>query len=224
MKKDSFIKKNDPGIKNKKIIPVIAMTFFIMIFIGVASIQAQDSSQNNTFTSHSSLFGAEIDYLVPTRYSNKINTISIHAVFWKQHFKKISVLMNAGITASYAWGYSTQYYPITKFVWEAIDYPASAFGAGPVLQIEHAFIKTQYFSVIAEITGGFLLYDKKFPYGGDFYNFMLRTGPSFVYKINKRSFIKIGYIWMHVSNGQGYGNHNPFYEAQGINVGFLLMK
>lgn len=219
-----FIKKNNFASEINNKISLIAIATFVVFITNFSNLHAQQCCETDPFLQYNSLLGTGADYLVPTRLSNKIKTISAHTVVWKRYFKDISILMKAGITTTYAWGYSRQWYPISDFVWYAIDYKTSAYGAGPFLQIEHTIIKTKNISLLGEGSAGCILYDKRFPYGGDIYNFMLRTGPSIAYKINSNSFIKVGYRWMHVSNGQGSGNHNPFYEAQGINVGFFLIK
>lgn len=214
------IRKNNSRIK----ILLITGVIFFILFTGTTNAHAQLNSETGPFIEYNSLVGAGIDYLVPTRYSNPINTVSLHAFFWKRQLKNISILLHTGITTSYAWGYSRQLYRISPDTLLAIDHKTSAFGAGPLIQIENVIIKARHFSVLLEASGAFLLYNKVFPYGGDIYNFMTRTGPSFAYKINSRCFLKIGYRWMHVSNGKGHGNQNPFYEAQGVNVGILLIR
>lgn len=170
---------------------------------------------------YSSKFEAGTEYLTPTVFGNNIKTISIHGFFWKHYFKKTPVLINIGLTCTYAWGFSRQWYPISDSILKPVDYKTSAFGIGPSLQIECVMVKIKRFSLVAEASGGFILYDKHFPYGGDAYNIMFRTGPSVTYKINHHYLFKIGYRWMHVSNGKGYGNQNPFYEAQGVNLSFI---
>ena len=176
------------------------------------------------YRSDSLVINTGADYLSPTRFSNKITTVSTHFFFWKKRFKKISVHIKGGITCTYAWGYSRQWYKVADSVWQAFDYETSAFGAGPVLQIEHVVITTGRFSLLAEASAGCILYNTRFPYGGDVYNFMLRTGPSLRYRINASYSVTAGYRWMHVSNGQGIGNHNPYYEAQGLNIGIAITR
>jgi lipid A 3-O-deacylase len=165
--------------------------------------------------------GAE--YLVPTHFSDKINTVSMHSYFWKQYFKNIYLKINVGLTSTYAWGYTTQY-KVKSDTLFITHYKTSGFGMGPAVQIDFAPIKIKRFSMVVEASGSFVLYTNHFPYGGDIYNFMFRAGPSLLYKINKECMFKIGYRWMHVSNGQGRGDQNPFYEAQGINVGMVIVK
>jgi hypothetical protein len=202
-----------------------SIVIVVIIFLSNSGliVRAQQEHKEDPFVDRSS-FSVSADYLVPTRFTNQIRTASLHALYRKNYFKRISVLMSVGVSTTYAWGYSRQWHQISDSLWQAFDYPTSAFGAGPLLQIEHAFIKAKNFWITAEASGSCLLYTNRFPYGGDLYNFMIRTGPSFVYKIKKKCLIKIGYRWMHVSNGQGVGNQNPFYEGYGFNISLLLIK
>lgn len=211
--------------KKKKKTTLIKVFIFILFIFDSNKIFPQAiipdtiACQNNCRSKFE--FGGE--YLMPTRFSDKIQTISIHSFFWKQYFKDISLMINVGITTTYAWGY-TSYYRIRSDTAFKTDHKTSAFGMGPALQIDYAPIKIKNFSVVVEASGGFILYSNHFPYGGDVYNFMFRAGPSLTYKINKSCFIKTGYRWMHVSNGKGYGKQNPFYEAQGINLGIIVVR
>ncbi len=206
---------------------VFLIFYGALFFLSFTKTFAQEfQKKDSTFCYHTycSKFEISGEYLLPTRYSNEINTLSIHGFYWKKHFKNSSIMISAGITGTYAWGYSTQWEPTSDSTEKAIDYKTSAFGIGPVFQIDPTIIKIQRFKLNIEASGGVILYNRHFPYGGDIYNFMFRVGPSLIYKLNNNSSLKIGYRWMHVSNGQGMGNHNPFYEAQGINISFVIIK
>jgi lipid A 3-O-deacylase len=201
----------------------ITLLLLLFIFQGYTQPgQLSDSAGLNKSYSSKLEFGAE--YLVPTRFSNKIETISFSAFFWKKHFKSISVMFNVGVISTFGWGNIVQTKEISETIIDVTSYKSSAFGLGPALQTQFAPIQIKRFSLVLEVNGGFILYTNRFPYGGDVYNFMFRTGPSLTYRIKNNSFIKIGYRWMHVSNGKGYGPQNPFYEAQGVNVSCILAK
>jgi len=192
----------------------------ILIFT-VIQIHAQSGIDSLSRKNYTLKYEAGAEYLIPTRFSNQIKTTSFHCFFWKKRFKDNYVLVSIGITGTYAWGYSKQYKIIPDSFPEADRYKTSAFGIGPVIQIDPTIIKIKRFAIIAEASGGLLLYSNRFPYGADIYNFMFRTGPSITYQTSKNYFFKIGYRWMHVSNGKGFGNQNPFYEAQGVNISFI---
>lgn len=123
--------------------------------------------------------------------------------------------MDFGLTATYARGTIIDWYSYTP---PFIYHKTSAFGAGPVIHIQkEVFIKGR-FSIEADASGGLILYNKRFPFGGDVYNFMFRGGGLLVYRMNDKFSIQAGYKWMHVSNGKGLGAFNPTYEGTGISV------
>jgi hypothetical protein len=195
---------------------------FVLLFTVCTASYAQDQSQEVPQTSLA--VKTSVEYLVPTRNGNPIRTCSAHAFFWKKHLKRATFFLKAGVTATYGWGYSRQWYPVKNNLWEAYDYETSAFGIGPVLEFEHPMIETKYFNLMVEASAGCIRYNKHFPYGGDIYDFMLRTGPSLNFHLNKNLAVELGYRWMHISNGKGSGNQNPFYEAQGIVLSFNFRK
>jgi hypothetical protein len=165
-----------------------------------------------------------MEYLTPTRFVNQIRTVSVHGYFWKKRFEKISIKVSTGFICTYAWGTSRQFEELGDSAVLVTTHQTSAFGAGPILQVDPTIIKLRRLSVIAEVDFGVILYSNRFPYGGDVYNFIFKGGPSLDYKINRNSSFRVGYRWMHVSNGQGNGNHNPFYEGYGLNVSFLTFR
>lgn len=199
---------------------------FILFILGLAKGYSQKAPKVDTTIFHK-IYESKIEFsgesLIPTHFSDKIQTVSFHSFFWKPYLKNISLKINMGLSSTYAWGY-TSYYKIKSDTIFKTDHKTSAFGVGPALQIDYSPIKIKNISVNVEASGGLILYSNRFPYGGDIYNFMFRAGPSIEYKINHHYVFKIGYRWMHVSNGKGVGKQNPFYEAQGINLGFIIIK
>lgn len=227
--KTVLFKKTHPNLILKMGCNVIGFTvFFCALFISnVTKVYAQEKLRNDSsyfYNAYHSEFEFGTEYFIPTRYSNPIKTVSMNAFYWKKYFKNTSIMISAGLTGTYAWGYSAQYVPLSDTTLRIDYYNTSAFGIGPVFQADPTIVRIKRFSLIAEANGGLMFYNRKFPYGGEMYNFMFRTGPSITYKMNERCSLKIGYRWMHVSNGRGYGNQNPFYEAQGFNLSFLMFK
>lgn len=199
--------------------------FVLLLFLSVSlKLFSQEiSGKDTSVTKIKSKFEVGAEYLVPTRFSDQIKTVNLHAFFWKQYFKDITLMVNVGLTSTYAWGYTSQYDLIMDTI-HITNYKTNAFGLGPSLQIDFSPVKIKRFSLVVEASGAFILYSNHFPYGGDIYNFMFRTGPSITYQLKSAMALKAGYRWMHVSNGQGYGKQNPFYEAQGIHVGIVIVK
>ncbi len=109
---------------------------------------------------------------------------------------------------------------VTWHIYKQRNEDSSAVGIGPVYMIRNEKDLSGKLSAAFDMSGGFIVYDKIFPVGGRYYNFMWRVGPQFIYKISENSPANIGYMLMHVSTG-GVGAHNPSYNAQGVSLGFL---
>ena len=177
----------------------------------------QDSiSKTNPFkpSKYKLEFGAE--YLWSVEDDREIQTMSFNAVIGKEFFKKIHLSPYGGITATYAWGNIIQ----LNDNFQEVKYDNAAFGIGPVFMVRFEPLVYRGFSLGVDASGGIIFYTEDFPAGGDFYNFMWRIGPTVAWRINNKHAINAGYRWMHVSNGQGLGQHNPSYAAQGISVNF----
>jgi len=159
-------------------------------------------------------FGGE--YLWPVERRRDIQTISFNALAGKEYFRKIHLSPYGGITATYAWGNILQLNDSSL----QVRYENAAFGAGPVFILRFEPLVYKSFSLGGDFSTGVIFYSRNFPAGGDFYNFMWRTGPTIAWRISDNYSINAGYRWMHISNGQGLKNRNPYYPAQGVSVNF----
>ncbi len=150
------------------------------------------------------------DYLGPYRSDRDLNTVSLHIL------KKFSETNNRsvyrGITITRPHGNVT-------LEGQTQPQDSSAVGIGPVYLIRNEKYRSGKLSAAVDMSGGFIVYNKKFPTGGECYNFMWRIGPQVIYKFNENSSLNIGYMGMHVSNG--LKTHNPGYNAHGLSVGFM---
>lgn len=155
-----------------------------------------------------SKYEVDWDYLTPFSSDRDIDTVSLHVL------KKISEVKNwsiyRGITV-------TRPYGSIKL---KQTHDSSAVGAGPIYMMRNEKDLSGKLSIAFDMSGGFIVYDKIFPAGGRYYNFMWRAGPQFIYKISENSSVNIGYMLMHVSNG-GIGGHNPSYNAHGVSASFV---
>ncbi|MCM0758013.1 acyloxyacyl hydrolase [Sporomusa sphaeroides DSM 2875] len=149
------------------------------------------------------------DYLGPIKSKRDLDTVSLHIL------KKISETNDRsvyrGITITRPQGDVT-----LKSYGQPED--SSAVGIGPVYLLRHEKYISGKLSAALDVSGGFILYNKRFPAGGEYYNFMWRIGPQLIYKFNENSSLNVGYIGMHVSNG--LSGHNPGYDARGVSIGF----
>lgn len=157
------------------------------------------------------------EYMAPYDPSRQIRTVSFNAYPCIQMFQQVHLSVGVGITATYAWGNIIQlgqnYQPFTL--------QTAAFGIGPGLLIRFEPLVVGRFSISLDINEALLLYTEHFPAGGDVYNFMSRLGGAICYRVTKRDKVALGGRWMHVSNGQGFNEHNPSYPAAGANISVI---
>lgn len=177
---------------------VIAITFLLVFMPGKPYCYAADTKLE-----------LDWDYLTPYSSDRDLDTVSLHIL------KKIAATKDRtvyrGITITRPQG-------SINLKQQTLD--SSAVGIGPVYLVRYEKYHPGKLSAAFDISGGFIVYDKIFPAGGRYYNFMWRAGPQFIYRISENSAINIGYMVMHVSNG-GLGGHNPSYNAHGVSVGFV---
>jgi lipid A 3-O-deacylase len=194
----------------------VAVCALLALFFSVQFIQAQPADTSGIRKKIRFKIEPAVEYLTPTHPSRNIQTVSFN--FWGglEFFRKTPLTVCGGITATYAWGTITRW----DENFQDVAYKNKAFGAGPALLLRFEPFVYKGFSVAPEASVGLILYSRKFPYGGDIYNFMSRIGGSVNYRINKKYAVNLNGKWMHVSNGQGLGEHNPSYEAWGFGVGF----
>lgn len=159
-------------------------------------------------------FGPE--FIWPSSPYAPIYTTSINGFFWTRYFKKAQLNINIGVTTTFAWGKSLDWYSSKKN--NLIFIKTNALGAGPVIHFTQTIFEMKHFSIGATAVAGAIAYNKHFPPGGDVYNFMLRAGFDFGYAMKNDFTLKLGCKWMHVSNGQGSGPHNPYYEGYGLGI------
>ncbi|HEX2953497.1 MAG TPA: acyloxyacyl hydrolase [Bacillota bacterium] len=153
----------------------------------------------------------ETEYLWPIHANREIDTVSLNVFYGKEPALDKSCSFYYGVTLTNATGTITYQYPHRE---------SSAFGVGPVMLLRYAPYQGEKLSVSIDGSGGLIFYNKEFPAGGDFYNFMWRFGPKLIYRFSDRGSITFGYKWMHVSNGQH--DHNPSYDADGFSLGMAF--
>lgn len=73
-------------------------------------------------------------------------------------------------------------------------------------------------SVSLDVKGAVLLHDRAFPAGGKRYNGLIEGGPSLHWRLDGGSELSFGARWLHLSNGQGLGAHNPSYDGRGVSL------
>lgn len=94
---------------------------------------------------------------------------------------------------------------------------SDSWGIGPSFMIRWDKPVSEKWSMGIDGTGSLLVYNHAFPAGGRAFGFMWRIGPRLSYHPNEDSAIRLGWSFMHASNG--FHSHNPGYNG----VGFSLM-
>jgi lipid A 3-O-deacylase len=155
----------------------------------------------------------EMEYLVPTGERRDIDTISLNILKEDHYHGRVAVYK--GITFTHAWGDMNRW---------GVKSNCDAYGIGPTYLARIGVMEWDNAAFFFDMSGALIFYNKNFPTNGDFYNFMWRIGPKFSCRIGEHRILNIGYILMHVSNGQLYWpeltgtEHNPAYNARGLSL------
>lgn len=157
-------------------------------------------------------FGFE--YYSPSHWNRQIKTINLNGMIGQELIKPIGLQIFAGVTITHAWGNTIM---VNEFLKEE-QYETSAIGIGPIILFRLQPLAIGNFSFSVDATGGIILYNKSFPPRGDIYNFMFRLGGTIGFYIGDNFSINLGLRRMHISNGQGVGSFNPFYEGEGLSL------
>jgi hypothetical protein len=91
-------------------------------------------------------------------------------------------------------------------------------GLGPSIGASLRAPMSPAVSVSLDVKGAVLLHDRAFPAGGKRYNGLIEGGPSLHWRLDGGSEVSLGARWLHLSNGQGLGAHNPSYDGRGISL------
>jgi len=194
---------------------VWAMLFVLLPFSRAAAADNMVSKVNKEPTE----YRINLEYLYPSGGDRNINTVNLDIYRSIIQLKKINLSIHGGLSVTWAEGEITQLEgDINQGTLHEVNYDNRAAGIGPSLLADLRLIGRGGLTCHLEGSGGVLLYSKKFPAGGDQYNFMWRGGPVVKYDMGNNRTIGIGYQWMHVSNGQGLGDQNPTYNAEGVRL------
>ncbi len=199
-----------------------AIFSFILALLFSAELHAapphQMSHRDSVFVQQMRIkFEGGLEYMAPYDASRMIRTVTMDLYPSVQFFKRVHLSIGVGLTTTYAWGNIIQF----GKNFQEVTMQTAAFGIGPGLYIRFEPIIVGRFSLSIDINEGVLLYSENFPAGGDIYNFMSRLGGSVCYRVSKRNKLALSGRWMHVSNGQGFNQHNPSYPAAGAGLAFI---
>ena len=163
----------------------------------------------------------DIEYLDSTKDDRDIETVNLDLNYYLFSVAKSKLAIYLDIVATYATGSIRQLEgDLQAGTLKEVEYDNSAFGFGPGLLVDFHIYENNKLSISLEASGNFVVYNKRFPTGGDYYNYMWRGGPSIGYELGSSTSISVAYLRAHISNGQGLGAQNPGYNAHGVALRF----
>lgn len=125
-----------------------------------------------------------------------------------------------GLTLSRATGHITQLagsWEEGTLRTEILDSPA--WGIGPGVELQYDLLNLATGRLHMDLGAALQIHDRRFPAGGDHYNGLFRIGPAWSQSWGDGRSFTVGWRWMHLSNGQGPGPHNPSTEGRGLVLG-----
>lgn len=165
-----------------------------------------------------------VEYLYPTADARDITTVNLNAYIRIKTIETVNLSILTGLTVTNATGDITQLEgDLNEGTLRESNYENEAVGLGPGILLDLLLWHGCKFSIHLDGSGGIIFYNQDFPAGGDRYNFMWRGGPVLRYDFGNGHDIGLGYLLMHVSNGQGVGPKNPSYDAQGVSLQYSIV-
>lgn len=190
---------------------------FFSLFLCSIQLRAQETAAENNLTKVKppvNFLELGLGYYSPSHWNREIKTLNVNGFIGKEFLPVIGLQIFAGATFTHAWG---NIIAVNEFHKEE-KYETSATGIGPVILLRVQPLTVGKFSLSIDALGGIILYNKSFPPGGDIYNFMFRLGGTTAFDVGDNYWFNIGLRRMHISNGQGVGSFNPFYEGVGLSL------
>ncbi len=202
--------------------PAVLSMLLLTALTGNASCQAQEKANVLPETHSEREIMVELQELGPVERDRKIRTTNLDFLFRIKRFDTPDFKFYGGLTVSRSRGtLARQTGSSLAGTLKDETFDSAATGAGPVLAIRAELGHSGNVSASLDGSAGVLLYDRDFPAGASRYAFMFRYGPTLSYRLNDRQTFSLTFRGMHVSNGQGFNDHNPEYNAMGIGVQFL---
>lgn len=180
------------------------------VFIASASpaslAEAADAAAEDIVHSHP--VEVQFEYIEHRAYKNRhIDNYTVH--LYQEMKRNGTVSFWRGLTLTRPTGYLVED--------DGSHRNSDSWGVGPSFMIRWEKPVGEKWSVGLDGTGSLLAYNHAFPAGGRAFGFMWRVGPRVSYYPDKDSAIRLGWSFMHCSNG--FSDHNPGYNG----VGFSLM-
>jgi len=197
----------------------MTLTTLVFLFSFPGKLYAQETMAENYLTTadpSESFLEFGLEYYTPSHWNRQIKTINLNGLIGKEFIPLIGLQIFAGATITHAWGNTIMVNELLK----EEQYETSAMGIGPIILFRLQPLTIGNFSFSIDALGGIILYNKSFPPKGDIYNFMFRLGGTITFSAGNNYSFNLGLRRMHISNGQGVGYFNPFYEGEGLSLNF----
>jgi lipid A 3-O-deacylase len=149
----------------------------------------------------------EAEYLAPLDKDRMIDTVSVNIMADDENFDGGRLSYSRGVTVTRAWGSINR---------AGCEGEHEMVGIGPNFLLRYELKQWERSRLSFDMSGGLIIYNKRFMVDGHHYNFMWRIGPKYTYQINSQYCLNIAYKVMHVSNGQT--SHNPAYNSDGFSM------
>lgn len=159
------------------------------------------------------------------KHDRHINTTNVHLFLREKEWQPLNLKLKLGLTVSRATGSIDQLQgSFENGTLRSVTLDSPGWGIGPMAEAQFKLFDVGRLSGSLDATAGVLLYDRKFPAGGDHYNGMGQIGPSLTWRLGdgeRASTLSAGWRHMHVSNGQGVNAGNPSYESRGWTLRYV---
>lgn len=185
--------------------------------LGILTVIGATAAYFGTDAPPQPLHEAGVEALAPLHANRDLHTTNLVVHWQRKTLASVPIEFRLGVRVSRVTGQITQ----LTGSWDAgtlaetrLDSPA--WGAGPTLEARYALLQRGGWALNLALDTSVLLYDRRFPAGGDRYNGMFQLGPEVAVPLPDGSRVAVSWRWMHVSNGQGLTPRNPSYEARGL--------
>jgi lipid A 3-O-deacylase len=161
----------------------------------------------------------ELQSFAPTKSERPLDLVNASWYFSRRTLFDERLELSLGATVSRATGNIVQTSgKIEDGTFRAQTLESAAWGIGPTVAASTVLARGSTASLSLDAAGSLMVYDRSFPAGGSRYNGMVQIGPTLAWQGSRAGEWRVGVRWVHVSNGQGLGAHNPSYDGKGVSL------
>lgn len=154
-----------------------------------------------------------LDHFEPLHANRQIDLVNASAYLREKRFEGWPLTLRLGVVAQHARGEITQLSDTLSQ--QTLDSPGHGLGVSAEARLR------VWKGLHLDASATPMLYDRRFPAGGTYYNGMFQAGPSFSWEMGAGRWT-LGARWLHISNGRGLGPDNPSTEGRGLVLRYQL--